>query len=172
MTKTGKPAGLGHNRPPKQPPKLPKERQKDYEKRLRKAGFKRLWIDPVTQEIMADLGGKEELAADHAKLERLTQEQSEKIEKLEQSEKNYVKLITTFHDVRGEEIKATKQEIKELEERGQKLDEKNAELEQTAEKQADLIDNQTSELAKLRDDLEKEQSRTLIDRVISALLRK
>lgn len=169
MTSKKKRPGLGHNRPPKEP----KERSKDYEKRLRKAGFRRLWVDPATQGLIADLGGKSEaLFAHHAEMEQDRREQSEKIEELEANVKQLVELNTTYIEVTSKQAKAKDQQIAELEERGQELAEKNVELEQTAQERADAIADQTATLDKLRNDLEAERNRTLFDRVLSSLRRK
>lgn len=169
MPSNKKQPGLGHNHPPK----TAKQRAKDWEKAKRAEGWRKVWVDPATLGLIKDLGDKSPaLFARHAQLERETQEQSEKIEKLEQSTKQLVELNTTFIEVTSAQAKAQDQQIEELERTAQERADKNAELEQLAQKRADLIADQTAALDKLRTDLEAERNRTLFDRVIASLLRK
>lgn len=169
MPNNKKRPGLGHNRPPK----TAKQRAKDYEKAQRAAGWRKVWVDPATLGLIKDLGGKSPaLFARHAQLERDTQEQAEKIKELQQNTKQLVELNTTFIEVTSAQAKAKDQQIEKLEQIARERADKNAELERIAQNRADLIDNQKDALDKLRNDLEAERNRTLLDRLMSSLLRK
>jgi DNA repair exonuclease SbcCD ATPase subunit len=167
MTNNTKP-GIGHNRPKK----TEKERSKSYNERKTKAGYRRIWTNPAMLDLIDELGSIEEVFEHYSKLECETQKQSDHIQKLEQDTKQLVDLNITLTKINFEQVEAKNKQIDELDEQGRKLAKKNAELEQTAQKRADLIASQTSAFGELQADLEAERNRTLFDRIISALLRK